>query len=74
MPTLRSLDQVQFEKKACLINAKNPEFLYFSDFGSLSGANNLERATTLYSGRIVFTDRSIFSLNLTRIQTPRNLI
>ena len=25
----RSLDQIQFEKEACLINSKNPDFLYF---------------------------------------------
>ena len=36
----------------------------------LSGAHHQEPATTPYSCRGVFTDQSIFSLNLSRIQIP----
>ena len=37
---------------------------------SLAGAHHLKPATTPNSGHGVFTDRSIFSLNLSRIQIP----
>ena len=35
-----------------------------------AGAHHEERTTTPYSCHDVFTDRSIFSLNLSRIQIP----
>ena len=35
-----------------------------------TGAHHQEPATTPYSCHVVFTDRSIFSLNLSRIQIP----
>ena len=39
-------------------------------FKTSSGAHHLESATSPYSCHGVFTDRSIFSLNLSRIQIP----
>ena len=42
----------------------------FSENCSLPGAHHQEPATTPYYGHGVLTDRSIFSLNLSRIQIP----
>ena len=49
-----------------IIRLKNYVYLKYA----VSGAHHLEPATTPYSCHGVFTDRSIFSLNLSRIQIP----
>ena len=43
---------------------------YLDNLFSASGAHHQEPATIPYSSRGVFTDRSIFSLNWSRIQIP----
>ena len=47
-----------------------PRFLHIVRALVGPGAHHLERATVPYSGHGVFIDRSIFRLNLPRIQTP----
>ena len=56
--------------KALTVWRKNALTAIFEQNSLSSGAHHKELATTPYSCHITFTDRSIFSLNLSRIQTP----
>ena len=54
----------------CVLKATKKKNIVNQNYQIKAGAHHWEPATTPYSCHGVFTDLSIFSLNLPRIQTP----